>query len=156
MKRNNPNSGTGTDTGTSPENTSEEWTQGDPLWDLLSNASEREPDPFFARNIVRKTRLQQNTREPVGSRLRRLLTPRLVSLGAAACACALIGYQVWQPANTSPQPGTPPTMAQVNQTPDSSSTMTELSDILIEETLLAAADDPSLFTRDEVATMLGL
>lgn len=156
MKRNPSNESSST-----PQS-HEDWEQGDPLWDLLDQASKTEPDPLFARNVVRSVRLEKSSPEPVSSRIIRLFTSRTVALGAAACACIMVGYQLNPLAtgtNTLGQqaaqvitPGTTET-AQVSSATETSN---NLSELIIEETLLAAADDPSMFTRDEVVSMLGL
>ena len=134
--------------------TREDWTHGDPLWDVLDQASTRKPDAFFARNIVRATR--QLSPPSLSSRLLNFLSSRRMAIGtmgAAACVCVAVTYQFWP---TSPQTSvTAPTIAQV-QSPQSEKTTTDLSELVIEETLLAAAEDPTIFTRDEVVTMLGL
>ena len=135
----------------------EDWDQEDPLWNLLSEASKTEPEPFFARNVVRTVRLDEDSSTTTGTRILRFFTSRKVvslnrklALSAAACACVTLGYQLWPTPETAT---TAPTIAQVAQP---SETANNLSELVIEETLLAAADDPTMFTRDEVVAMLGL
>lgn len=154
MKRNASNS--------SPNQPSEdhlEWEQGDPVWDILDQASTREPNAFFARNAIRTAR--QLPTPSLGSRIISLFSSRpsaRLALGAAACLCAVIGYQSW-PAIT-PEISTitaAPVVTQSSPEPEPSTNLSELvSEFVIEETLLAAADDPTMFTRDEVVAMLGL
>jgi hypothetical protein len=127
-----------------------DWKQGDPVWDILNQASSPEPSPFFARNVVRSAR--QLKKESLVSRVISLFSSRRLALGAAACACAMITYQMW-PAATSPD--TAPTNG-MTQTVAPVETTTDLTELVLEETLLAAADDPSIYTRDEVVAMLGL
>jgi len=127
-----------------------DWKQGDPVWDILHQASSPEPSPFFARNVVRSAR--QLKKESLASRVISLFSSRRLSLGAAACACAMITYQMWPAAtitDTASTNGMTPTVAPVETT-------TDLTELVLEETLLAAADDPSIYTRDEVVAMLGL
>jgi len=128
----------------------EDWDQGDALWDLLSEASETQADPFFARNVVRTVRLQEKSPITAGARVIGFLTSRTLALSAAACACVMLGYQLW------PAPETPTTAAVIAQVQPSAETASNLSELVLEETLLAAADDPTMFTRDELVTMLGL
>ena len=159
MKR-NPSSPPSSPPPTSTQPTqhkAEDWDQGDELWNLLSEASKTEPEPFFARNVVRTVRLDENSSTTTGTRIFRFFTSRKVisinsklALGAAACACVMLGYQLWPTPETAT---TTPTIAQVAQP---SETTNNLSELVIEETLLAAADDPTMFTRDEVVAMLGL
>jgi len=158
MKRNTPSS-----TQTAPlavakidSANHDEWSEDDALWDLLDKASTQEPDTFFARNVVRSAR--QLETPTLSRRIAALFrSPKLV-ISAAACATILIGYQVWP--STTPSISQPsPVVAQitpVDQTTPSSDLTTDFSELVIEETLLAAAEDPTIFTRDEVVAMLGL
>lgn len=76
-------------------------------------------------------------------------TPRRLALGAAACVCALLAYPMWPTPKTSGQDIVEsPTQATA---PPSSA----LSELVIEETLDAAAEDPTIFTHDEVVAMIG-
>ncbi|NWK56622.1 hypothetical protein HW115_13450 [Verrucomicrobiaceae bacterium N1E253] len=164
MKRNSSNqnlndrladpSATRSRKGSAAPDSSHDWASGDPLWDLLSEASDPEPDPFFARNVVRHIRLEKP--EPLRSRLLRLVRSRNFALGASsACLCAAMAYQFW-PATQSP-PSLPTDNTMVEAPIDKTQDLTEnLSEIVLEETLLAAAEDPSMFTRHEVVSMLGL
>ncbi len=140
--------------------TEEEWTASDPLWKLLNEASSPQENVFFARNVVRTAR--QLEKEPP-SLLARFLSactaPRL-TFGAIACA---VTFTAWQ---LIPSPSTPQTAEKATQdittspdtiTPvDNFTEETELSELVMLETLSAVAEDPSIFTRDEVVTMIGL
>ena len=151
MKRNTPSSPQSSFENL--ENHSEpldDWAKGDPLWDILDQASTAEPNAFFARNTVRTSRQLQTP--SLYSRVISLFNARRLALGAAACACVIMGYQAW-PTSETLTTQVAPVVAQTNQSTDSN---TNLSELVIEETLLAAAEDPSIFTRDEVVTMLGL
>lgn len=134
-----------------PDEPLDDWQQGDPVWDILNQASRPEPSPFFARNVVRSTR--QLEKESLASRVISLFRSRRLALGAAACACAMITYQMW-PAATGPE-STPAKDITQTVTPVETTT-TDLTELIIEETLIAAANDPSIYTRDEVVAMLGL
>lgn len=132
------------------------WTPSDPVWKLLGEASEPEPGPFFARNVVRAARQTDQRRRPAFVRLAACLTPARLALGAAACACALMAWQLLP--STAPSVARPSTAAlpPEEDQPADTVAMTDLSELVITETLTAAAEDPTIFTRDEVVSMLGL
>ena len=129
---------------------SPDWAQGDPVWDLLDQVSTREPDAFFARNVVRSVR--QLPTPSLSSRILGLFSSRKLAIGATACACVMIAYQVWPTAEPETSPSTQ-IVAQIDQSIEPSN---DLSKLVIQETLLAAAEDPTIFTREEVVIMLGL
>lgn len=140
----------------------DDWSQGDPVWDLLSEASHPEPNPFFARNVVRSVRLQQQESASLGQRIMGLLKARPIVATAAACACILatVHFTNQGPSaidNPLPAVSQNPAGTNVSPSPETSDSevSSELSEILIEENLIAAANNPSMFTRDEVVTMLG-
>ena len=123
--------------------------QEDPLWQLLENASKLEPSNSFARNIVRQTRLLPAKPSWRFLPLRDLITaPRLA---ASACAFGLLAaaYQLLPSTQTTQRVHS----ENIQTLQDTSSALGEL---IIEESLHAAADDPSIFTRDEVVAMIGL
>ena len=122
--------------------------QNDALWDILGKASNQQPSTFFARNVVRESRLQKKQAHYPGSRFLALITPTRFALSAAACASIMLAYQLWP----SYEPvGIAPITAQ-HGTPEPSTTLTEL---VILESLQAAAEDPTIFTHDEVVAMIG-
>ncbi|MBT8036097.1 MAG: hypothetical protein KJO21_01005 [Verrucomicrobiae bacterium] len=125
-----------------------EWDDDDPTWQILSQASTREPNAFFARNVVRSVRLLDRKPTTWRTHIVSFFTPRRLALGAAACACAIIAYPMWPTSETQN-----PNMAETPSiiTPPSSA----LSELVIEETLDLAAEDPTLFTHDEVVAMIG-
>ena len=122
--------------------------QTDPLWNLLGEASNIEPSAFFARNVVRETRLEEKTTASWGTRLVAFFTPTKLAIGAAACVCALAVAQMWPSPETITETGT----IADNSLPEPSSDLTEL---VIGGSLDAAAEDPTIFTRDEVVAMIG-
>lgn len=136
------------------ENWSPEQEQNDAVWNLLGEASSPEPTAFFARNVAREVRLLQGSSSTWGSwsdRLAAFLTPTKLTLGAAACACALAAltaYQIWP----TPEAVITPAPVADNSLIESPSALSEL---VIEESLDAAAEDPTIFTRDEVVAMIG-
>lgn len=145
MKRESANNST-------PDSPNENWAkdngeQDDPVWNLLGKASNVEPTAFFARNVVREARLQETSVPSWGARIVGFFSPTKLAIGAAACACALIATQMWP----SPASVTQPPVADISD-PTLSTALTEL---VIEESLDAAAEDPTIFTRDEVVAMIG-
>lgn len=136
------------------EDHNEAWEDGDPLWDLLEQASPPpEPDVFFARNVVRSARLLGDIKPTFRQRISQLFVNRTWAVGAAACVCAVMALQVWPETSTDPVTASAPTEAPLDPFDEVSS---ELSDMVIEEILIAAADDPSIISRDEVVSLLGL
>lgn len=114
----------------------------DALWQLLGESSPQQASPLFSRNILRKIRLQEEAK-PFWKKFFRpqfVLPVTAASLIALACV----------PLLTSPDASSPETV--------SGSLVTEQPSTLVsyldEELLLAAADEPSLFSDDEVIAML--
>lgn len=134
----------------------EEWNASDPVWKLLGEASEPKEDVFFARNVVRAARQLEQERPTLGERLLGVFTAPRLALGAVACAGVLLAWQMI-PSST-PQNSNSVVQDTTEVTPpvDKTAEETELSDLVMLETLSAAAEDPTIFTRDEVATMIGL
>lgn len=120
--------------------------QDDPVWQLLGKASKQEPSAFFARNVIREARAL--TQPTLASRLQSLFTSkRLVAL-SCSCLLVILGIQLWpshQAVQTSSSKGegiyTEPSLA--------------LGELIIQESLNAAAEDPSIYTRDEIVAMIG-
>lgn len=134
-----------------------EMEENDPVWNLLSQASTPKPDPFFARNVVRSARLLEKPSNTWLARVTSLFTARTsrrLTLGAAACVCALVTYQMWPSPEATEAPETSITATPSPPTPPSMAS-TELSELVIAETLDAAAEDPTIFTHDEVVAMIG-
>jgi len=120
--------------------------KNDPVWQLLGNASKKEPSDFFARNIIRETRaLAQPT---LATRLQSLFTPKRLLAVSCSCLLIILGIQFWstdQPAQT-----TSATAEDIYTEPSLT-----LGELIIEENLNAAAEDPSIYTRDEIVAMIG-
>jgi hypothetical protein len=120
--------------------------KNDPVWQLLGNASKKEPSDFFARNIIRETRaLAQPT---LATRLQSLFTPKRLLAVSCSCLLIILGIQLWstdQPAQT-----TAATAEDIYTEPSLT-----LGELIIEENLNAAAEDPSIYTRDEIVAMIG-
>ncbi len=142
---------------------SPEMEDNDPVWNLLNQASTPEPDPFFARNVVRSARLLENTSETKGAWISRVASlfsarsSRRLALGAAACVCALVTYQMWPTSEATEALGTEMTATPSQPSPvvTAPSELSELSELVIAVTLDTAAEDPTIFTHDEVVAMIG-
>lgn len=140
-----------------PQAAEDEWSHSDPVWKLLDKASKPQEDVFFARNVVRTARQLEQERPSLGERLLTLFTLPKITLAATACAVGLAAWQLMPSDNTAPAPDTTVQSPTEETTPLNDSTeATELSELVMLETLSAAAEDPTIFTRDEVATMIGL
>lgn len=156
MKRNSPNNLSPNQ----PSDTSESQLSSDPLnkadalWDLLDQASERKADAFFARNVVRETRQLTTTQASWTERLAGALFTKKAILPFAAVACmgviAVNQFKSDEPV-TAAQPAPVVTTESGNDDPS-----TDLAELIIEESLVAAAEDPSQFTHDELVAMVGL
>jgi len=78
----------------------------DPVWKLLEHASETKPGPMFARDVVRRVRLEESTGRPSWrNRLRSLLSPRVALGGAALAGAAALAFALL------PEPSSPPPAA---------------------------------------------
>ena len=122
--------------------------QDDPVWHLLGKASKKEASTFFARNIIRETRLHAEHSPSLLFRLRSLLTSKRIASIACVCILAIATFDFW-PSGGSME--TVDSMTPQNQI----ATASTLSELLIEESLNVAAEDPSIYTRDEIVAMIG-
>ena len=122
--------------------------QDDPLWHLLEKASKKEASPFFARNIIRETRLHAKRSPSLFLRLQSLLTSKRIASVACICILAAATFEFW-PSDQSDE--TVESMTLENQT----ASISTLSELFIEESLNVAAEDPSIYTRDEIVAMIG-
>ena len=122
--------------------------QDDPLWHLLEKASKKEASPFFARNIMRETRLHAKRSPSLFFRLQSQLTSKRIASVACICILAVTAFEFW-PSGQSDE--TVESMTLENQT----ASISTLSELLIEESLNVAAEDPSIYTRDEIVAMIG-
>lgn len=122
--------------------------QDDPVWHLLEKASKKEASAFFARNIMRETRLHAKRSPSLFLRLQSLLTSKRIASLACVCILAIAAFEFW-PSDKSVE--TVDSINQENQITSAS----PLSELLIEESLNVAAEDPSIYTRDEIVAMIG-
>lgn len=114
----------------------------DALWQLLEESPPQEASPLFSRNILREIRLDEEAK-PFW---KKLLRPQFA---LPVTAAALIGI-AFLPFLTSPEARSPATVSN----PPVAEQPSTLVSYLDEELLLAAADEPTLFSDDEVIAML--
>jgi hypothetical protein len=117
----------------------------DPVWDLVDRAHPQEASPLFSRNVMREIRLAEHSPAPWW---KRLLTSRPLiasSLAAAAAVSILVSVN-------GPGPTDNPGLAGVTPAPDTP--LAELHDELNQELLKAAAEDPSLFSDEQLLALL--
>ncbi|MDG1357768.1 MAG: hypothetical protein P8P36_06210 [Akkermansiaceae bacterium] len=125
----------------------------DPLWQLLESATDKEPSAFFARNTVREARLQIDASPTLGNRFRSLFAQQQIGKAVCLGLVVITAFLVWPSKESTSSDSAKPSYT-TNQHPESSATAT-LNDLIIEESLSAAADDPSIYTRDEIVAMIG-
>lgn len=112
----------------------------DPVWSLVDQASTTKASPLFARNVMREIRLDAATPAPWWTRF---LTPVPLTAGALAAAAAFAILVAVQGPDPAPAPVTDAPVA----TP-----ATEFD--LDRSLLIAAAEDPSLFSDEELLALL--
>ncbi|MBK1835279.1 hypothetical protein [Roseibacillus ishigakijimensis] len=121
------------------------------LWDLLGEASEPQASPFFSRNVLREIRLQESEPARRSSFWTFFRQPRVLVPGALALlAAALLAPQL-KPTEA-PSLTTSPASATGEAFPAEVADSLESS--LKTELLLTAADDPDLFSNEELVAML--
>lgn len=114
--------------------------ENDPVWNLLDESPPAKAGPFFARNVMREIRLAGHARTPWW---RKILSPVPLTAGAVAAAAAFV---VLVAVN---RPDTP--IADGPDTP--ASVVAEAFDV-DQSLLIAAVEDPSLFSDEEVLALL--
>ena len=139
--------------------------EGDALWDILGKASTPEPSDFFAQNIIRQTRQLSDSSSLVPSfaeKLKAIFSLRTVTLSAATACIGILALSQFTktqyPADASSQLAQQQAHAPLqDSTSEQAATAdSEISELILQETLLAAAEDPTKFTHDEVLAMVGL
>ncbi|MGB2403142.1 MAG: hypothetical protein ACPIA7_06990 [Akkermansiaceae bacterium] len=124
----------------------------DSLWQLLENASNKDPSDFFVRNTVREARLQSSASPSLLSRFKALLAPRSISVTTCLGLLVITIIMMW-PRGDSTNPAH--TSALDSEQGIENFDTTTLNQLIIEESLSAAADDLSIYTRDEIVAMIG-
>ncbi len=129
----------------------------DPLWQLLERATTKEPSAFFARNTLRAARLQAVASPTLGHRFKSLFTTQQVTKAVCLGLVIVTAFLVWpnQESISNDSVGSSHTTNQPFDTISESSATATLNDFIIEESLNAAAEDPSIYTRDEIVAMIG-
>ncbi|MBT7959996.1 MAG: hypothetical protein HN759_11765 [Akkermansiaceae bacterium] len=123
----------------------------DLLWDLLGEASEQKPNVFFTRNVVRETRKLAKTQPSWRQLISNVLSTKKVIIPIVATACIALAI-ITQHQTSQPVTSQSNTVVESTATEDD----TALTDLVINESLTIAADDPSQFTHDEIVAMIGL
>ena len=117
----------------------------DPVWDLLDDAPPQEPGPRFAQDLVRRARLEGQGGKAWS---KALFSPKpLIGMATAACACAAILASF--PTETSD-----PAPVVVSPQPPTDDWEENFADILANELLTSAADDPTLLSDSEIIALL--
>ena len=119
--------------------------ENDPLWQLLKESPHLEAGPFFSRNVMREIRALEAEKPSLWQKIRRARAAwtTTCAIGLAATAALILSL------NLSPRSPESTTLA---ASPSVASTALET--YLDEELLRVAADEPSLFSDDEVIAML--
>ena len=120
--------------------------ENDPVWNLVEEAKPREAGPFFARNVMREIRLSEEKAAPWWQRL---LSPKPLLAGALGTAAAVAII-----ATLGPDTGDSPAIGQTPETPENTPVVQEVDDLLDEELLMAASEDPSAFSDEALVGML--
>jgi hypothetical protein len=117
----------------------------DPVWDLVDRAQPLEANPLFSRNVMREIRLAEDSAIPWWKRL--LASKPLVasSLAAVAAVAILVSVNTNSPATNSGLTGVEP---------GQEAPLAELNEELDQELLMAAAEDPSLFSDEQLLALL--
>jgi hypothetical protein len=118
----------------------------DPVWDVVDQARPQDAGPLFSRNVMREIRLsEQETR----SWWKGLFGPKPLAFGGLAAAAAFAILLSWNPGSTPSTPG----LADDDPAPTEVQ-LAELDEELNQELLIAAAEDPSLFSDEQLLALL--
>jgi len=133
----------------SPEHLSssdEEILENDPVWDLLEQGSTAQANPLFSRNILREIRLTTPTKTTLPFWKK---TPALSCFyGSGVVAALSLAISLF------PQHSSPNSLSSSERAGTELLTENSVQELLQEELLLAAADHPTLFTDEELVTIL--
>lgn len=123
--------------------------EDDSVWKLLEASPRRDASPVFLQNTLRRVRLEDGKK--TAPWWRKFLTPRPL-IGSALAACAALVILV----ATNQDPG--PTAQQHSFAPQASlvenDELVDLQDELSDELLFTAAENPDLFSDQEVLAFL--
>ena len=139
----------------SPEET--EHPQDQKLWDLLEQTKSQPVSPLFSRNIIREIRLEQNKPNPKKFLSKLISNPKLIIPGIATSIAGLAAITFFL-SHLSHSPSSLPSKnsgtVQNEENSISSEAISSVEGSLESELLLAAADEPELFSDEEVFAML--
>jgi len=82
----------------------------DPIWDLLNQASKREPSPFFSRNVIREVRKLESETSWAARFASLFRSPLAVTASVATVAIAAVAISIWNPNSSETAP---PSVAEV-------------------------------------------
>ncbi|NIP96054.1 MAG: hypothetical protein GWO24_22495 [Akkermansiaceae bacterium] len=118
----------------------DDW-ENDPVWNLVDEAKPSKAGPFFVRNVMREVRLAEG--KPARW-WRGLLSPKPILAGALGVAAAITII-----ASLGPEQPEAPGIGQTEPTVPS-----PLDELVAEEMLLEAAEDPSAFSDEALMALL--
>ncbi len=119
--------------------------ENDPVWKLLDQAGKPEARPSFVQDVLREVRLSDEATAPWW---KILVGPKALAGGALAAAAAVALVVSLQPESGGEG------MADNGTTPPKVEPAVPLSTLVEAELLLAASEDPSAFSDEELITML--
>ncbi len=125
----------------------------DQAWELLRRAKEREPSPFFVRNVLREVRGLEQERSGPWDRLRSLFARPVPLLGATACAGLVAAFVLVSPPEEAPAPDSAyPVLALSENQSDNFDPASEMASIEYLGQLMAVAD-PGQLDDDALAAL---
>lgn len=123
--------------------------ENDPLWSLLDEGSKSAPSPAFVQDTLRRTRLEQEE-QPWWKTF--FASPvRSVSLACAGTAAAVAALVLAFPGEPAPEESHQATAVVQPATTDE---WKDLEDAIAAGALTDAAEDPSLFSDQEIVALL--
>jgi hypothetical protein len=118
----------------------------DALWNLLGKAQPPEASDFFSRNVMREIRLAKQAPQSCWQKLAQTLRRPQLAIGLAVVLVAFITILAL--------PLPPHSDSKTPQLVNAPAGEETLPNYLDEELLLVAADEPDLFSDEEVLAML--
>ena len=120
--------------------------ENDSVWDLLDASPARKASPVFLQNTLREIRLAEADKPTPW--WKKILSPKPLAASALA-ACAAVAIIVNLPSGSDSQD-----IADKDPIPADPSPLAEVENSLADELLLSAAENPSLFSDQEVLAFL--
>lgn len=129
------------------DNNQEEW-ENDSVWNLVDSVEAPKAGPAFAQDVMRKVR--QSAGEPARPWWKALFAPVPLTAGALAAAAA-VAFMV----HFGGTPGTPKVAGGGTDLPENPPVEAlAIEDELNQQLLIAAVEDPSLVSDEELLAML--